>query len=60
LPAILVEQNKRLLDQPVGDCDGDAACHVVIARARVPERFSTAPEIALPGRAVLRHDHETF
>ena len=51
MSAILVEQNERLLDQPVGDCDGDAAGHVVIAGARVSERLSAAPEIALPGGA---------
>jgi hypothetical protein len=60
LSAIIIEQNKRLLDQPVGDPDSDAAGHVIVARARVSERFSAAPEIALPGGAFLRHDHETF
>jgi hypothetical protein len=60
LTAILVEQNKRALDQPVGDHDGDPSGHVVIARTRVSERLSAAPEIALPGGALLRHDHETF
>jgi len=60
LAAILIEQNKRLLDQPIGDRDGDAAGHVIVAGARVSERFSAAPEIALPGRAFLRHDHENF
>src|SRR2546430_17123048 len=60
LSAIFVEENKRLLGQPVGDRDGNAAGPVVIARTRVSERLSAAPEIALPGGAFLRQDHETF
>jgi hypothetical protein len=60
LTPILVEQNKRALDEPVGDRDGDPSGHVVIARACVSERLSAAPEIALPGGAFLCQDHETF
>jgi hypothetical protein len=60
LTAILLEQDKRSLDQPIGDGDGDATGHVVVARSRVPEELSAAPKIALPSWTVLRHDHETF
>jgi hypothetical protein len=60
LPAVLVEHYQRLRNQSIGNGDGDATGHMVVARPRVSQRLPAAPQTARRSEAILGQDHETF
>jgi len=60
LTAIVIKQNERSLCEVVGNRDCNAASHVVIAGSCVPEYLSAVPKVPLPGRPLLRQNHEAL
>src|SRR5689334_3392189 len=58
LATVLVQHDIRPFDQGIGDADGDATRHMIVAGPGVAERLAAPPAFPMTCRSVLRDDHQ--